>query len=74
VSGNGFQINNPGPSRFTMQASPFAVWPVGAGILAAAAFGGLALEHRLPAAVRITPSRKRAERTVERREPAPAAA
>ena len=59
---------------FTMQASPFAVWPVGAGILAAAAFGGLALERRLPAAVRITPARRRAERTVERREPAPAAA
>jgi MFS family permease len=47
---------------FTMQASQFAVWPVGIGLLAVAAFGGLALERRLPAAVRVTPARKREQR------------
>jgi MFS family permease len=44
---------------FTMQASSFAVWPVGIGLLALAAAGGIALERRLPASVRATPARAR---------------
>ena len=56
---------------FTMQASPFAVWPIGGGLLLAAAAGGLALERRLPASVRMTPPRRRSPRPVS--EPASAA-
>lgn len=47
---------------FTMQASSFAVWPVGIGLLALAAGGGIALERRLPASVRVTPARARERR------------
>ena len=59
---------------FTMQASAFAVWPVGIGLLVAAAAGGIALERRLPASVRVTPARERAARTVELGDAAAAAA
>jgi MFS family permease len=55
---------------FTMQASPYAVWPVGGGLLVAAALGGLALERRLPASVRVTPEREPEPLGVELREPA----
>lgn len=46
---------------FTMQASQFAVWPIGIGLLVLAAGGGIALQRRLPAAVRVTPARERAQ-------------
>jgi MFS family permease len=50
---------------FTMQASAYAVWPVGIGLLVAAAAGGIALERRLPLSVRVTPARERSAGPVE---------
>jgi MFS family permease len=59
----GFTVG-PALAGFTMQFSQFAIWPIGIGLLAIAAGGGLVVERRLPQEVRVTPERER---------PAPAA-
>jgi MFS family permease len=59
---------------FTMQASSYAVWPVGIGLLVTAAAGGAVLERRLPAGVRVTPARERAALSAEVADAAAAAA
>jgi hypothetical protein len=49
----------PALAGVTMQFSPFAIWPIGIGLLAIAAGGGLLVERRLPQEVRVTPERER---------------
>lgn len=54
----GFTLG-PALAGVTMQFSPFAIWPIGIGLLALAAGGGLLVERRLPPDVRVTPVRER---------------
>ncbi len=64
-------IIGPGVGGFVLQAEPFALWPLAAALCLGVAAAALALERRLPAAVRRTPVRVPAFAGVE---PAPAPA
>ena len=63
----GFTLG-PALAGFTMQVSSFAIWPIGIGLLAIAAGGGLLVERRLPQEVRVTPERERSTQAARLRE------